>query len=84
MPLYDYSCSACNHRFEQHYKIAERLTPVDLPCPSCQATGTIQLEISSQPMIDPYKLGRIQPRDDFKYRMNQIAKKHPKSKLPTY
>ena len=33
MPLYDFSCPHCGHRFEEFKRLAERDEPE--PCPSC-------------------------------------------------
>lgn len=34
MPIYEYACSACSHRFEH---LARRLSEAPPPCPQCGA-----------------------------------------------
>lgn len=35
MPTYDYVCGSCNEAFTRIYKISERNTPTESPCPNC-------------------------------------------------
>jgi putative FmdB family regulatory protein len=39
MPLYDYSCSECGHKFERFLSISQREAPNSEPCPSCTKMG---------------------------------------------
>lgn len=42
MPIYEYECQSCNHRFEEWQKISDK--PIEY-CPKCQ-TGRVQKLIS--------------------------------------
>ena len=41
MPMYDYQCQACQHTWEDFFRVAERLEPESKPCPKC---GKIQVK----------------------------------------
>ena len=44
MPIYEYQCNACNHRFSKLFRAvtssSEGLKP---PCPQCQSVDTMRL-----------------------------------------
>ena len=44
MPLYEYECSSCGHRFEKFQSIKAR-TPRQ--CPSCSERGTVRKRVSA-------------------------------------
>jgi putative FmdB family regulatory protein len=50
MPMYDFSCSTCEHVFELNRKISERDETVELTCPECSTTGSITRMVSA-PMV---------------------------------
>jgi putative FmdB family regulatory protein len=39
MPLYEYACRSCGHRFERRLRFEERLQTQT--CPACQHTETV-------------------------------------------
>ena len=41
MPMYEYLCERCGHRFDEIKRIAERDHPET--CPECGATATAQI-----------------------------------------
>ncbi len=41
MPMYDYECLACGHRYEELRRMAERQAA--RPCPSC---GSVETELA--------------------------------------
>jgi putative FmdB family regulatory protein len=67
MPLHDYTCQDCQHRFEYLVRNTRQLPP-QLACPSCGSTRTrrsadtlplsIQDDVSTQspPASDPFSL----------------------------
>jgi putative FmdB family regulatory protein len=44
MPMYDYTCGACGHRFEA---IVSRSTMNDVRCPECGAAETTRSPLSA-------------------------------------
>lgn len=46
MPIYDYKCDACNHRFEAIQRFNDK--PIDV-CPKCQ--GKTRRVIHSTPIV---------------------------------
>ncbi len=36
MPIYEYLCEDCDHRFQRNRKVSERQSA---PCPECRGTG---------------------------------------------
>lgn len=70
MPIYEYSCEKCGHKFDESYKIDDRLKPESEPCPNCQA-----LEVKQQISAPGCAFDlRLKPRGDFRERMQQIKK----------
>ena len=43
MPIYEYQCDACTHRFEQLVLPAQARSAVDRTCPSCRSDHVRQL-----------------------------------------
>lgn len=46
MPVYDYKCPKCEHRFEARHSMSEDAPP----CPNCQQTG-VQRVITTAPTV---------------------------------
>jgi putative FmdB family regulatory protein len=44
MPIYEFSCSACGHKFDRLQKLAD---PDPTDCPACSAVGSISRLISA-------------------------------------
>ena len=42
MPIYQYVCLACEHKFEELLKMKDRKKPCKSGCPSCKAKGKVQ------------------------------------------
>jgi putative FmdB family regulatory protein len=42
MPLYDYSCSKCEHKFDKFLSISNRDTPLTEPCPACNELSVVR------------------------------------------
>lgn len=80
MPVYVYFCESCNHEFEEQYKIADRNTPMEHPCPNC-GEKTIKQKISCTGRSDPISLGLRKPPQWFQDKLRAIKKHHPKSKF---
>ena len=82
MPLYSYTCDACNHNFEQSLKIAEMHQPIADPCPSCKAEGQVRKTITGAPSLgDPVRLGVKKTDDGFREVLSKIHESQPKSNL---
>src|SRR5262245_63463259 len=43
MPIYEYECDVCAHRFEQLVMPAQAQHAVDRTCPSCRSTAVRQV-----------------------------------------
>jgi putative FmdB family regulatory protein len=44
MPIYDYRCNACGHRFDVFYKSIQSAAQAALPlCPACQSADTLRV-----------------------------------------
>lgn len=73
MPLYDYRCEACQHEWEDSYKMDEREKPTKKPCPKCKKKKVI-LRTTCTGLVDPFVLGRRKPTTAFKEVMSNIKK----------
>jgi putative FmdB family regulatory protein len=41
MPIYEFECNACSHRFSQFFRrMSSSDEKLDAPCPSCRSTDT--------------------------------------------
>jgi putative FmdB family regulatory protein len=56
MPLYDYHCTSCKHKFEQFEKVKDRNKPTKKACPSCNKKN-IELSICMPAVCDPVNVG---------------------------
>jgi putative FmdB family regulatory protein len=41
MPTYQFSCTKCNHTFDQYLKIEERDNPTKSACPNCKKKKSV-------------------------------------------
>lgn len=79
MPIYDYVCSECNHRFEKQELIKNRLKPEKKPCPQCGQKKVCQF-LPSAPGI--HSGGSLKKTDNgFKEVLAKVAQHHPKHKF---
>ena len=84
MPLYEYECQNCGDEFETLLPMIKRKLPEQTECNSC-GTLSVRLKISGgQPLIDPFRLGRVKHNDSFKETMRQIKKGNPGSNIKDY
>lgn len=81
MPLYDYQCQACNHKWEQFASIANREGPLQEPCPKCGTEGSVSKVVTAGRMGDPMKMGKIKPEPWLNDRLRDIKKHNPGSTI---
>lgn len=82
MPVYQYVCHHCEHKFEEFHKMDERKTPCKTACPSCKKRGKVEqtawgsygVGVDSQ--MDPLGYGNLDR--GFRDRMKEIASKAPR------
>jgi hypothetical protein len=78
--LYGYFCyenkGGCGHKFEEQLPVADRMIPMNSPCPKCKKVDTIcrefdaklhHLVVNPKDKMDPF----------FKETMERIHKEHP-------
>ena len=78
MPMYDFSCSACEGEFEVMKKMSEMEQPLSEPCPTCGATGTITQMATAAAIGDPIRLGIKKPDAGWNDVLSKIKSAHPK------
>jgi putative FmdB family regulatory protein len=84
MPLYEYECQNCGDTFETILPVSKRKFLELSECEKC-GTLSIRLKISGgQPLIDPFRLGRVKHCDDFRETMRRIKKGNPGSNIKNY
>lgn len=82
MPIYEFSCKKCNHVFDEMLSMNEYDLPLSQPCPSCQATDSVNRHWGTAPSIgDPVRLGITKPPQGFKDLMNHYKSVHPGGNL---
>ena len=83
MPLYDFECEKCSHRYEEFHTIANMDIPLSEPCPSCKEQGSIIRIVGTGRIVDIARLestkGRMKPTKDFTEVMTKMKKKHTQS-----
>lgn len=78
MPLYQYTCSNCQHSFELFAPMADNKKACEEPCPNCKASGHITQVINTNfEMMAPDRLGRVKPHKDWQDHINRIRKNNP-------
>jgi len=43
MPTYEYGCTECGHKYEHFAAIADKEKGINLKCPKCGSTKTVQI-----------------------------------------
>lgn len=82
MPLYDYSCSDCEHTFTKNLRMAENKKPESEPCPSCGKSNTISQQLLSAPALgNSINMGLRKHDSGFKEVMEKMHAGVPGSKL---
>lgn len=77
MPNYDYHCNECQVDFiDIQLPIADRNLPCEEPCPSCNATGTIERILSAPAIGDSVRLGRTGFSSSWTDHLAQMKSKH--------
>lgn len=84
MPVYEYCCKSCDHKFTKVLKIDERKIPESEPCPSCQEKSVSQYFSTAPGLGDPVRLGVTKVDKGFKEVLQHIHKNTAGSKLDTY
>lgn len=78
MPLFDYTCSSCKHKFDKFLSIANRDTPLNEVCPICNELEVTR-DIAGVGLVQ-WDLN-IRPDDTFTDLLRQIKKNNPKSTI---
>jgi putative FmdB family regulatory protein len=52
MPLYDYRCDACGHKWEENLTISNRDKPCKSECPHCEKKGEVKKDIAGFPGLN--------------------------------
>jgi len=74
MPVYDYLCTKCDHRFDKFLKMADMHLPTEQPCPDCQGDGTVNKTLAGAPPIgDTVRLGLRKHDNGFKEVLQRIG-----------
>lgn len=81
MPTYSYQCSNCNYSFSKFLRMSEHSLPEQEQCPNCKSNTIIQVINNSNPLVDPYALGRIHPSEDWQFFMKTIKQRNPGSNI---
>lgn len=82
MPIYQYVCHACDHKFEEFCKMADHKKPCKAPCPNCKKKGKVEqtawgdYNVAMDSRMDPLGVGNLDA--GFRDRMKEIAKKAPR------
>lgn len=89
MPNYEYLCHACDHRFEEFQRLADRAKPTKKPCPQCGKKKVEQHFGSAPAACDPIRMGTSGGRGmkvdkGFKEVISKIKKAHPRNTMPDY
>lgn len=82
MPLYEFECKTCHHRFEESHSISNRKDPEKKPCPKCGQKKVTQ-EVFSLPGIHSGR-GMKKPDSGFREVLQRIKKANPKSNINTF
>jgi len=83
MPIYQYVCHSCGHKFEEFLKMADHAKPCKAPCPACKHTGKIEQtvwgegpNVAVDSRMDPQGYSNLDA--GFRDRMKEIAKRAPR------
>ena len=80
MPIYEYKCKICQHRFDLNTRISQMDEALKDPCPSCNAFHVERLFPSTAPSIgDSVRLGIRRPDESWKDVLKRIDSTVPGS-----
>ena len=77
MPIYEFECEKCSHKFEEFQTIANIDVPLKAGCPSCKEKGYIQRLISGADICDPVSVGVRKVPSGYNEVVRNIQKNHP-------
>jgi putative FmdB family regulatory protein len=75
MPLYAYVCDSCGNELEIFCSVADRDKLTETPCSVCGEP--IRKQLTTPPIADPVRLGRIKAPEGFRDVLKQIKKRTP-------
>jgi putative FmdB family regulatory protein len=81
MPVYEYGCNECSHKFEKFKIMAEYDVPLSEPCPSCYKVGYVNRLISGAEICDPVSLGVRKVPKGYNDVIRNIKKSYPGNNL---
>ena len=80
MPMYEYHCKGCHHKFNLMTRISLMDEATKEPCPSCDGPYIERLFPSTAPSIgDPVRLGIRRPDESWKDVLKKIDSTVPGS-----
>lgn len=77
MPLYEYHCTSCDHKFDQYQKVDERDKPTKEGCPECKKLTVEKMLARVSGIVDPITVGNLRTSHEFNDRVKEIKKKNP-------
>jgi putative FmdB family regulatory protein len=82
MPLYEYQCENCSHKFESLRSIKNMKEPESEPCPNCSIIGAVSQKVfTAQIWADAHRVGAKTTDDGFKEVLSRIHERSPGSDL---
>jgi len=79
MPIYEYQCDECKHKFEQLRRISEGSDPCKEPCPECSAIGARKVVSAPTVGVDMNLTPNKKTGGDWNRLMDKIKGGTPKS-----
>lgn len=82
MPLYEYSCTACDFKFQEVMKVDDRDLPVGQKCPGDECSGGSLRRLPTSPAIVSSVgtiIGKVPA--DFRAKLKAIKDNNPGSKI---
>jgi putative FmdB family regulatory protein len=83
MPVYQYVCHKCEHKFEEFLKMSDHKKPCKAPCPACKHKGKVEQtawgegpNVAVDKNFDPLGVGNLD--QGFRDRMKHITSKAPR------
>ena len=76
MPLYEFECTECGYVFDEFLSVSNRHVPIENGCPKCNEMS-VRSVLSTPPIADPVRLGRIKPSEGFRDLLKNIKKRTP-------
>lgn len=84
MPIYEYQCSECEHKFEKIKPIRDMKVPESEPCPNCGEHFAVKQKVfTPQIWADAARMGVKTTDNGFKEVLSRIHEKSPGSNLDT-